>query len=134
MHHVSGGRLIGFTHITVAIGSAAHHADLARVRPVSFTAARSLQDLRPLVFGNHPLELHEQWIFGAVALQREIARANPILQDRKSSKVRQEDRGRDVDWGLLRDAVLFVLRAQNAIDRIRRATAGLVIVAHLHFT
>src|SRR3984893_9773557 len=29
---------------------------------------------------------------------------------------------------LLRDAMLFVLRAQNAIDRIRRATTGLVIV------
>ena len=42
--------------------------------------------------------------------------------------------GKEGEWGLLRDAVLFVLRAQNAIDRIGRATAGLVIVAHLHFT
>ena len=37
---------------------------------MSLTAVRSLQDLRPLIFGNHPLELHQQLIFRAVALRR----------------------------------------------------------------
>jgi hypothetical protein len=37
---------------------------------MSLTAARSLQDLRPLIFGNHPLELHQQMIFRAVTLRR----------------------------------------------------------------
>jgi len=34
---------------------------------------------------------------------------------------------------LLRDAVLFVLRAQNAVDRVGCAATGLVVVADLHF-
>ena len=70
IHGVSGRRLIGFADITIAIRSAAQHADLARVRPVSLTAARPLQDLCPLIFGNHPLELHQQLIFRTVALRR----------------------------------------------------------------
>ena len=34
---------------------------------------------------------------------------------------------------LFRDAVLFVLRAQNTVDRIRGAAAGFVVMADLHF-
>ena len=34
---------------------------------------------------------------------------------------------------LLRDAVLFALRAQDAVDGVRRPAAGLVVVADLHF-
>src|SRR5260370_20501110 len=40
------------------------------MRSVTLTAARSLQDLGPLIFGNHPLELYQQLIFRAVALRR----------------------------------------------------------------
>src|SRR5712692_3879702 len=69
-HGVRGGRLVGLADIAVAIRSAAHHADLARVGPVSLTATRSLQDLRPLIFGDHALELHQQLIFRAGALRR----------------------------------------------------------------
>ena len=35
---------------------------------------------------------------------------------------------------LFGDRVLFALRAQDAIDRVGRATRGLVIVPNLHFT
>jgi len=68
VHAVSGGRLVGLADIAVTIRSTAHHADLARVRPVSLTTTRSLQDLRPLIFGDHALELHQQLIFRTVAL------------------------------------------------------------------
>src|SRR5258708_21442262 len=34
---------------------------------------------------------------------------------------------------LLRDAMLFVLRPQNAVHRIGDAATGLVVVANLHF-
>ena len=34
---------------------------------------------------------------------------------------------------LLRDAVLFVLRPQNAVDGIRSAVAELVVMPYLHF-
>jgi hypothetical protein len=37
---------------------------------VSLTAARSFQDLRPLVFGDHALELNKKLILRAVALRR----------------------------------------------------------------
>src|SRR6266496_2511499 len=70
MHDVSGGRLVGLAHITIAIGSVAHHADLARVCTGSLAAARSLQDLRALIFCDHALELHQELIFSAVALRR----------------------------------------------------------------
>src|SRR5664280_3249610 len=62
-HCVCGWCLIGLADITVAIRSATHHTDLARVGPVAFTAARSLQDLSPFVLSDHPLELNQQLIF-----------------------------------------------------------------------
>ena len=37
------------------------------------------------------------------------------------------------DKSLFRDAVLFVLRAQNAVDGVGGAAAGFVVVADLHF-
>ena len=40
------------------------------VGTVSLAAARSLQDLRSLIFRNHALELHQELIFRAVALRR----------------------------------------------------------------
>src|SRR5271169_642572 len=35
---------------------------------------------------------------------------------------------------LFRDSALFALRSQDAIDRIRSALTGLVVMAHLHFS
>jgi len=40
------------------------------VGAVSLTATRSLQDLRPLIFSDHALELHKQLIFRAGTLWR----------------------------------------------------------------
>jgi hypothetical protein len=45
---------------------------------------------------------------------------------------RQDEENCRVDE-LFRDAVLFVLRAQNAVDRVGGTTAGFVVVANLHF-
>src|SRR5207302_10792987 len=67
---VSGGCLVGLADVTVAVRSVAHHADLARLRPVSLAAARALQDLRSLIFSDHALELNQELIFCAVALWR----------------------------------------------------------------
>src|ERR1700730_15982347 len=69
-HAVRGGRLVSFADIAVAVRSTTHHTDLARVGPVSLTATRSLQDLRPLIFSDHALELHQQLIFRAGTLRR----------------------------------------------------------------
>src|SRR5450631_2701609 len=70
VHRVRGGRLVGLAHVSVAVRRAAHDTDLARASAVALAAARSLEDLRPLVLGNHALELHEQLILGARALRR----------------------------------------------------------------
>jgi hypothetical protein len=69
IHDISSGRLVGLADIPVTIRSATHHADLARVCAVSFTMARAFQDLRPLIFSDHALELHQKLIFRAVALR-----------------------------------------------------------------
>src|SRR5664280_91756 len=58
-HGVRSRRLVGLADIAVPIRSAAHHADLTRLGPVSFTAARSLQNLGPLILSYHPLELYK---------------------------------------------------------------------------
>src|SRR5215831_3655375 len=54
----------------ISIGSATHYAHFTGLRPVSFTAARTFQDLRSFIFSDHPLELHKKLIFRAVALWR----------------------------------------------------------------
>ena len=70
VHRVRGGRLIGLAHVSVAVWRAAHDTNLARASAVTLAAARPLEDLRPFVLGNHPLELHEQLILGTRALRR----------------------------------------------------------------
>src|SRR5664280_3208612 len=55
-HNVCSRRHVGLANISVAIGSAAHHANLTGLSPVPLTAARPLQYLRPLVLRYHPLE------------------------------------------------------------------------------
>ncbi len=68
--NIRGGHLVSLTDVTVSIGSAAHHAHLTGLRPVSLTATRTFQDLRSFIFSDHPLELHKKLIFRAVALWR----------------------------------------------------------------
>src|SRR5215469_2805142 len=68
--NIRGGHLISLTDVTISIGSAAHYAHFTGLRSVSFTAARTFQDLRSFIFSDHPLELHQKLIFHAVALWR----------------------------------------------------------------
>src|SRR5207302_2766903 len=70
LDHVRSGRLVGLADITVSIGSVAHHAHLARLRPMSLTAARAFQDLRSFIFSDHALELNQELILRAAALWR----------------------------------------------------------------
>src|SRR5271165_5851996 len=49
-------------NVTIAIRRAAEHIDLPLARAMALAAARSLEDLRPLVFRNHPLELYQEMI------------------------------------------------------------------------
>src|SRR5262249_56389261 len=50
---VCSRHLVGLPNATIAIGSAAHHADLARMCTVSLATTRSLQDLCSFVFRDH---------------------------------------------------------------------------------
>ena len=70
LHDVSRQRLVGLAYITVTIRRAAQHADLACLCAMSLAAARAFKNLRPLILGNHTLELHQQLILRAVALRR----------------------------------------------------------------
>src|ERR1035438_8783638 len=53
-HNVCGRRHVGLADIAVAIRSPTHHADFTGLSPVSFAAARPLQDLRSFVLRDHP--------------------------------------------------------------------------------
>src|SRR5215471_2972666 len=60
---IIGRYVIALANIAVAIGSPAEHANLALARAVALAAARTFQDLCPLIFSDHPLELQKQLIF-----------------------------------------------------------------------
>ena len=62
-HFIISGHTLRFFHITIAVRRAREHIDGPLLRPMPFAAARTLDDLRPLVFRNHALKLHHQLIF-----------------------------------------------------------------------
>ena len=62
-HRVIRGRLIALADIAIAVWRAAQDTDLAFARTVAFAATRSLENLRPLVFGDHTLKLQQQVVF-----------------------------------------------------------------------
>ena len=62
-HFVISCRTVRFFHITIAVRRAREHVDGPLLRPMPFAAARTLDDLRPLLFRDHALELHHQLIF-----------------------------------------------------------------------
>ena len=53
-----------FLVVAVAIGRAAEDSNVAASRAMALAAAGTLQDLRALVFRDHPLELDEEMVFG----------------------------------------------------------------------
>jgi hypothetical protein len=62
-HLIISCRTVRLFHITIAVRRAREHVDGPLLRPMPFAAARTLDDLRPLVFRNHALKLHHQVIF-----------------------------------------------------------------------
>jgi hypothetical protein len=50
-------------HVAVAVRGARQHVDRSLLRTVALAAARPLGNLRPLVFGDYSLELHQQVVF-----------------------------------------------------------------------
>src|SRR5713226_4215337 len=62
--------VIALPNVAVTVRRAAQDADFARSRPVTLAASRPLEDLGPLVLGDHSLKLHEQLILGRGALRR----------------------------------------------------------------
>ena len=60
---VEGVAVLGFPVVAVAKGSAAEDGNVAASRPVALAVPGALQDLRTLVFRDHPLELEEEMVF-----------------------------------------------------------------------
>src|SRR5450755_227730 len=65
---VIGRALLGLAHLAIAVRRAAEYADLALLGAMAFAAARPLQDLGALVFGDHALELQQQLVLGGLRL------------------------------------------------------------------
>jgi hypothetical protein len=70
IHEERGGSFIVLADGMVSIGSVAQHAHFARLRSMSFTASRALQDLRSFLFRDHALELYQELIFRTVTWWR----------------------------------------------------------------
>src|ERR1700680_1830258 len=62
-HFIISCRTVRLFHITIAVRPAREHVDGPLLRSMPFGAARTLDDLRPLVFRDHALKLHHQLIF-----------------------------------------------------------------------
>ena len=56
-------RLVGFAHVTISERRTAEHVDLALLSTMPLAAAGALENLGPLVFRDHALELQQQLIF-----------------------------------------------------------------------
>ena len=61
-HFIISCRTVRLFHITIAVRRAREHVDGPLLRPMPFAASRTLDDLRPLVFGDHALKRHHQLI------------------------------------------------------------------------
>ena len=66
-YFVVGRRSIGLLHVPIAVGGARKHIDRALLSAVPLATARTLGNLGPFVFRNHPLKLDQQLIFGGCA-------------------------------------------------------------------
>src|SRR5260370_3650362 len=60
-HFVVGRRSIGLLHVAIAVGGARRHIDRALLSAVPLAPARTLGNLCPFVFRNHPLKLRLCW-------------------------------------------------------------------------
>ena len=69
-HLIKRRSVLGLTNIQIPIGRTTEYAHFAGFGAMPLTTPISLQDLRPLVLGDHALELHEQLILRARALRR----------------------------------------------------------------
>src|SRR5260370_24410588 len=56
-------RLLALANIAIPERRAPEHAYLPLSGAMSLAATRTFEDLRPIVFRDHPLELHQQFIF-----------------------------------------------------------------------
>ena len=66
-------------------------------------------------------------------IQKDAQARGPSTSLRQVRAAHFQRRVAEISLRLFGDAVLFVLRAQDAIDRVGSAAAGLVVVADLHF-
>ena len=62
--------VLGFLVVAVAIGRAAEDSNVAVSSPMTLAATGTLQNLRALVFRDHPLELDEEMVFGGFHRRR----------------------------------------------------------------
>lgn len=67
---VIGHGIVALADVAIAIGRSAEHADLPLPRAVALAAAGSFEDLRPLVFRDHALELQQQLVLRCRRLWR----------------------------------------------------------------
>jgi hypothetical protein len=65
---VGGAGVLGLADVPVPERRAGQHVDRPGLGPVGLAAAVPFQDLRFLVFGEHPLELDEELVLRAVTL------------------------------------------------------------------
>jgi len=55
---------LGFAHISIAIGRAAKHVNIADLGSLACPTPTTLQNLGPLILGDQALHLEEEFIFG----------------------------------------------------------------------
>ena len=67
---IEGAGVLGFLVVAVAIGRTAEDSHVAASSPMALAATGTLQNLRTLVFRDHPLELDEEMVFGSFHRRR----------------------------------------------------------------
>ena len=67
---VASRRIAGLANVAIAIRGVAQNGDLPGLGAMAFAAAGPFEDLRPLIFGDHALELQHQLIFRRAGVRR----------------------------------------------------------------
>jgi hypothetical protein len=111
---ISRGLRVCFSDIEIAVRSSTERIDDARARLMQLSPSRALEDFRSFVFGDHSLDLDQQFVLGRLAvraIEENDARARPRKLVEKQHLVRvfsRESIGtvniQDVD-AMVRDAI-----------------------------
>jgi hypothetical protein len=69
-HFIVGGRVLALLHVAIAERGAGKHIDRTLLRAMALAASGTLRNLRPLIFRNHALELHQQLVLRSFSRRR----------------------------------------------------------------